>query len=110
MNFISTEMPITQSDWRFNSYFKELKFTEDEEEIVNDELYISGSRIAGYPYFTQYDPREGTEEFDTLLLQLDIDDECGMMFGDSGVCNFFINSENLKNLDFSTVMYTWDCC
>ena len=32
-----------------------------------------------------------------------------IMWGDSGVCNFFINKDKLKNLDFSDVLYNWDC-
>jgi len=31
------------------------------------------------------------------------------MWGDCGVGNFFINIEDLKNLDFSDVLYNWDC-
>ncbi|ETJ18863.1 hypothetical protein Q604_UNBC18576G0001, partial [human gut metagenome] len=30
-------------------------------------------------------------------------------WGDGGVCNFFINKDKLKNLDFSDVLYNWDC-
>lgn len=73
--------------------------------------------IGGYPYFTQNDPRLANDpegEFDTLLLQLDIDgDQDGgwsLMWGDAGVGNFFINRQSLKNLDFSRVLYNWDCC
>ena len=33
-----------------------------------------------------------------------------VMWGDSGVGNFFINAEDLKRLDFSNVVYNWDCC
>jgi len=32
------------------------------------------------------------------------------MWGDAGVANFFINSADLINKDFSRVMYNWDCC
>jgi len=69
--------------------------------------------------FTQYDPREYlTEEeniYDTVLLQLDSNDgsvngEGYFMWGDMGIGNFFINSEDLKKLDFSNVLYNWDCC
>lgn len=49
------------------------------------------------------------EEYNILLLQLDIDDTCGIMFGDSGNCNFFISEEDLKNRDFSKVEYDWQC-
>lgn len=31
------------------------------------------------------------------------------MWGDSGICGFFINREKLKELDFSDVIYNWDC-
>ncbi|MDE6775581.1 MAG: DUF1963 domain-containing protein [Ruminococcus sp.] len=79
-----------------------------------------GSIIGGIPYFTQTDPREykdGLEKYDYLLFQLDlcvIQNEDGthydaVLWGDSGVGNFFINTEKLKNLDFSDVLYNWDC-
>ena len=32
-----------------------------------------------------------------------------IMWGDCGGCNFFINKDKLKNLDFSDVLYNWDC-
>ncbi|MFR6587725.1 MAG: DUF1963 domain-containing protein [Ruminococcus sp.] len=32
-----------------------------------------------------------------------------IMWGDSGICNFFIHSEALRNCDFSEVLYNWDC-
>ena len=83
-------------------------------EEINDEISGCGNKIGGYPYFTQSDPREydGLDVYDTLLLQIDsMDDyENGyIMWGDGGVCNFFINREKLKNLDFSDVLYNWDC-
>ena len=89
-------------------------FLESEEfdelcEAIND----GGHWMLGYPYFTQYDPRDSAEYYDTLLLQ--IDSEMGegtdyVMWGDCGVANFFINSAALKNRDFSKVLYNWDCC
>ncbi len=82
-------------------------------EEVCDELNNGGHWMLGYPYFTQYDPRDNSEYYDTLLLQ--IDSEMGegtdyVMWGDCGVANFFMNSEALKNRDFSKVLYNWDCC
>lgn len=72
----------------------------------------SGSKICGFPRFAQHDPRESAEknlkEFDTLLLQLDSDNE-NIDWGDSGVGNFFINKKNLINHDFSNILYNWDC-
>ena len=58
------------------------------------------------------DPRsEDSAQYDTLLLQLDTDfrQGIGLMWGDIGVGNFFINREALKRLDFSDVLYNWDC-
>lgn len=70
-----------------------------------------GHKISGYPNFTQNDPRD-IDKFDTLLLQIDsdrIDDKHEIIWGDCGIANFFINREALKNLDFSEVIYNWDC-
>lgn len=87
-------------------------FENDEEELINDTFYICGHKILGYPFFTQWDPREDDEmyknkKYDTLLLQ--IDSVGDILWGDSGVGNFFINEEDLKNKNFNNVMYTWDC-
>ena len=47
-----------------------------------------------------------------LLLQIDSEDnsEIEILWGDSGIYNFFIKQSALKNLDFSNVLYRWDCC
>lgn len=70
-------------------------------------------KMGGYPFFTQEDPRDGTtrNDYDTLLFQLDSDGSNGVdvLWGDVGIGNFFINRENLKRLDFSDVLYNWDC-
>lgn len=74
--------------------------------------YQAGHRIGGYPYFTQYDPRSADDGYDVLLLQIDTDDDGGhqIMWGDSGIANFFIKREDLEKRDFSKVIYNWDCC
>lgn len=79
------------------------------EEVLNE---AAGHKMFGYPCFTQGDPRE-PGEYEILLFQMDTDDindDVHIMWGDSGVGNFFMNEEDLKNLDFDKVMYTWDCC
>ncbi len=68
-------------------------------------------QIGGYPTFTQDDPRyqdKYEHGYEVLLFQLDSFDD--IMWGDSGVANFFISREALKAKDFSKVMYNWDCC
>lgn len=64
-----------------------------------------GTRIGGYPDFTQSDPRNNN--YNTLLLQIDSGD--GIQWGDCGVANFFISPDKLRNADFSDVLFNWDC-
>lgn len=130
--------PITPEDYRFDDAaaqcYNELfdgdvvgMWKKDGKEgirQVNEELYDAiyavratlGSGLGGYPFFMQEDPRPYSEAYatcDTLLFQLD--SECdgdwkdGIMWGDSGVGNFFISAEDLAKCDFSKVLYTWDC-
>jgi len=76
-----------------------------------------GHKIFGTPAFCQGDPREylPAEQmnfYDTLLLQIDSDYNGGdpiVIWGDSGVGNFFINADDLKNCQFDNVLFYWDC-
>lgn len=89
-------------------------FGEEQYALVQDEDFnFENSHLLGHPFFTQADIRERGWRYDTLLFQLDT--ECCeekdiVMWGDCGVGNFFINAEDLKRLDFSNVLYNWDCC
>lgn len=66
------------------------------------------------PEFTQEPPGfldEGETVYDRVLLQLDSScNEDFFMWGDEGIGNFFINSDDLKNRRFEKTMYNWDCC
>ena len=96
-------------------YLEELG--EDVEDKVYEEYgeaYTGGHQIGGYPFFTQWDPRaayDNLDKYNFLLFQLDsdFDNKKNIMWGDVGVGNFFINIEDLKEQDFSDVLYTWDC-
>lgn len=72
--------------------------------------HISSTQCGGYPYFTQNDPR-GSSKSDkypaALLFQLDSGN--GVMWGDSGIGNFFISEYNLKSGKFDSVLFNWDC-
>lgn len=98
--------------------FDELEDTESD--YLTEQNTYAGHRIGGYPCFEQFDPRDDEpklQKYDTLLLQIVshvAPDENGqehelIMFGDLGGCQFFIPAENLRQRDFSDVMYTWDC-
>lgn len=110
IKFKLEEMPITSTCYNWESTIKDTIIADEKlEDIAYEAFYISDSRVDGYPCFAQYDPRTD-DTYDRLLLQLDTDEVPKLMFGDSGVANFFISSENLRNKDFSAVFYTWDCC
>lgn len=104
-------------DFRFDFSFNGLDYWEFEKKLEEsqkkeiEKLFDNeGHKIGGYAYFTQGDPREYDEKAkkDILLLQIDTDEE--IMFGDSGVANFFINKEDLINRKFEKAYFTWDCC
>lgn len=82
-----------------------------------DNLYdtynAEGCHLGGYATFTQDDPRHDQTPGDwLLLLQIDTtySDGVDIMWGDSGVGNFFIHKDDLARQDFSRVWYNWDCC
>ena len=89
-------------------------FDKADRDYFYDQLSAAGHRLLGYPFFTQYDPREPEGPYDTLLFQLDSDmaeDRKDLvLWGDCGVGNFFINREDLLCRDFSRILYNWDCC
>lgn len=72
--------------------------------------------IGAYPTFTQWDPRNPEEKdaYGITLLQVENhwhndSNSSGIMWGDSGVANFFINKEKLEHLNFEDVLFNWDC-
>lgn len=114
---------MTMNDYRFDKTFAEvcskyLKVTEHsvydiDEELRNrlaDKIQTYSCQTGGYPTFTQADPRENMEEERPLILLFQLDSAEDIMWGDSGVGNFFICEEDLLNRDFSNVLYNWDCC
>jgi len=126
IEFQRTEQPISLEDFAFGKkilgvdelydfedQFEGGDFEDDFIEPYNELVSATGHRLGGYPYFTQTDPRYYNEKVQDyiLLFQLDTDDaENEIMWGDSGVGNFFIHPEDLKKRDFSKVLYNWDCC
>ena len=106
--------PVASSDFQFDRIFNEAAynmFDEKEYDWYEKEYSSAGHKMGGYAYFTQNDPRDNNtyNDYETLLLQIDTDDELGLMWGDCGVANFFIRTEDLERLDFTKVLYNWDC-
>ncbi|SRR6476469_170561 len=121
LQFTKKYAPISTHDYQFT----ELLGSEIEELFMNHEIedeYLEisqpvGHKIGGYPDFTQEDVRkyrsnsEQKQKLDILLLQMDTDcnETVDIMWGDTGVGNFFIDESALRELDFSEVLYNWDC-
>lgn len=86
-------------------------------EYISDKLYVEdNTKIGGYGCFAQSDPREDEryKDYTELLLQLDSldgddEEEFEILWGDCGVGNFFATKEQIKNLDFTNCLYTFDC-
>lgn len=112
-------------DYRFDKKFEDIFWLDDEElDELRDEYYetfsLAGHRVGGYPCFTQTDPRELNEsyrQYDVLLFQLNSEHPSDwrqqnfeLMWGDMGIANFFITSQALNRLDFSEILFSWDCC
>lgn len=110
LSFSQRKMPICTECEQFEEKFGD-NVSKEERSALYDLCYACDSRVGGYPMFVQHPPAyydDGTA--DVLLLQLDVDDISGLMFGDSGNCTFLISREALLNRDFSKVEYDWQCC
>ena len=62
-------------------------------------------------FLKKWEIRDKDDE-NKLFIQLDSlydSKEDILMWGDSGVANFFITDEDLKNRNFEDVIYNWDC-
>ena len=116
-----SQQAITSCDWQVSDAIKTycgdlLPETFQSVYDLDDDVFVSWNdlceppvcQMGGYPTFTQYDLREDVPGAPELLLfQLDTCDYA--MWGDSGVGNFFICRDALKNQDFSHVWFNWDC-
>lgn len=119
LDFKVLSQEVSQEDYQFVQYFggtidEVCDKYGDEIEKYYDEVEMGVlHKIGGYGYFTQCDPRDYDEryiDYNFLLLQIDSDYDNKIWWGDSGVANFFISREKLQKLDFSDVLYNWDCC
>lgn len=121
--FTLGEDSMTFDDYRFdktfenavNNYGDKFSFEDYENDEFMSELTREEHKLGGYPCFIQCDPREGEtslQRYDTLLFQLASEysrSQEKIMFGDAGVCNFFISSADLRAKKFSDILYYWDC-
>jgi len=109
---------------RVNSYGADgdiaLNLSDEEREYLFEVFSGWEHRIGGHPDFTQWDQRnkyhighDRYTDYDILLFQIvsqcEVDKWYDICWCDGGIANLFIKSDDLKKLDFSNVLYTWDC-
>jgi len=114
MIFCSPEYEVVgYADFRF----KEINVPSDIYEFSSYEHKVGGYAyfaqedprdFYGNPFATEKDPQEDNHLSTHLLFQLNSDEE-DIAWGDVGVGNFFIQPQDLKNRDFSKVLFHWDC-
>lgn len=118
MQFEKKNEYVGARDYHFNEYFGgypyELfqKFKEKEYELHDYYLKTfdnAGHKLGGYAFFTQEDPRLFSEPVKDHELLFQLDTDSGILWGDMGISNFFISKEDLKNRNFSNVIFNWDC-
>lgn len=85
-------------------------------ELVDEKKLFSpqGHHLLGYPFFIHEDNRpfdERTKDY-VLLFQLDSEviGNFEILWGDSGISNFFIHPDDLAKKDFSKVAFYWESC
>ena len=121
LEFKPSIAPINPFDKYFPEKLPQLQQKDDNslinlyEEFYNNNFEEVGHKLGGYPEFIQDDPRyelaEDKENYQ-LLLQIDsqfLSNNQEICWGDAGICNFFIQPCMLKKLDFSKILYNWDC-
>jgi uncharacterized protein YwqG len=112
LRFIYTVEPVSAMDYRLTKYIshsdlnKQLHDGRTLEEHYFEHFLGAEHKIGGYPYFIHQDTRTHStllKRYDTLLLQMVSDDEQNIMWGDSGIIKFFINSKKLAQCDFTDI-------
>lgn len=111
LRFSLGRMAVDCTDYRFEKLLPEIAADDALRDAYCDFVQAPALRLGGYPTFTQEDPRaynDAGRYGDFTLLTVDTTD--GIMWGDSGVAQFFMHEADLRRGDFSRVAYNWDCC
>ena len=108
--------PISAADYQFSFFnlWDENNEVDGKFEEYWDKFDAAGHKLLGYPCFTQSDPRPDFSEDEPYILLFQIDSDANnngfeIIWGDNGIANFFIKRSHLAKLDFTQVLYNWDC-
>jgi len=117
LTFSKEEAPVSPEDIHFDEVFGEAphtffdQFGADADPVRREYRRFAqgpGHKMGGYAHFTQEDPRFEIDDFADAILLLQVDSKNGIEWADAGIANFFILPEDLRNRDFSNVMFNWD--
>ena len=109
--------PIGINDYQF-AVFDLDDISEDIYQKYWNTFQTAEHKLLGSPDFTQEDPRsyflnsqDNSSEAYILLSQINSEciDSIKIMWGDTGIANFFIKGSDLDKLDFSKILYNRDC-
>ena len=106
-------MPVDVFDYRFEGLLPEISARDELLDAYQQWFDAPAIRLGGYPSFTQNDPRDPLERHGGSSLGefplLTIESTTGIMWGDVGIGQFLMHESDLRRLDFSKVVYNWDC-
>jgi len=109
ISFVQKIMAIPTSNRSLHQHLK-LK-ADDQDKFYHAYECHLGSRVGGNAGFNQPDPRDYHKpELDKEILLLQINSEKYNLWGNLGVATFFISEVDLRNKNFSNVLYYWDGC
>lgn len=115
LNFKLAYSPISLADAKFNIFPRYSDRYDISDELFNsyyDAFCLDLHKIGGYPNFIQQDPRSKFPKSSLILLfQIGsgYSQAIDIMWADGGIGNFFIEQSHLAKLDFTQVLYNWDC-
>ncbi len=118
LQFTKKYAPISDCDEGLTKLLGEdfYQLLREDEEVWDDYMDLcapGGHKIGGYhDSFQSHDPRPHCESDPYILLfQMNSggNNAIDITWGDGGVGNFFVKESALQKLDFSDVIYEWDC-
>lgn len=80
------------------------------EQPYTEQFQIEGGhRLGGYPNFLHSTDHRTEFRIEDHILLMQLDTDVGLEWGDSGIAHWFIHPEDLKNKNFSRVIFLWAC-
>lgn len=120
LDTVETRNVMTSNDYRFDRIMDELMYDADIPSQYRDTVYAAihddrlptydDAMLAGYPLFTQDDPRAYMDKPDGIRTLLSIGTMNGVLtWGDHGYADYLLPKDALKKQDYAKTRLIWDC-